>query len=361
MISLLLIAQTVDLAQEPERIIRTGHPKDFVEVTFSPDSKILVGAGQTWTKVWDARTGKELRSLASGGHILFSRNGRVLAVSSQGRTELRDVHTGKVLHLLNGQAATFSPDDKMLATTAEKEITLWDVKTGRQRLTISRESWDRTIVFASGGRSVGAIDRVRDRLGIRFLDVRTGEELRMLPAHNIYALSPDGKIWASETDISSIKLWDVATGKELRTLTGYFFYVDRMAFSPDGRILASGITDAPGAGKQEVGIALWDVETGKRLRTLTAFESGFGGPIAFSPDGEVLAGQILSTIQVCEVDTGKELLKLQHPSFDHIYDSPIAFSPDGRFLATADGEGLIKLWNIATLRRFPTPKTTRQR
>jgi len=124
-------------AQEPERVIQTAHLKDFIEVAFSADSRILVGAGKNWTKFWDVRTGKELRSLASGGHILFSRNGRVLAVSSQGRTELRDVHTGKVLHLLNGQAATFSPDDKMLATTAEKEITLWDVKTGRQRLTIS--------------------------------------------------------------------------------------------------------------------------------------------------------------------------------------------------------------------------------
>ena len=132
---------TIDLsqaqAQEPERVIQTAHLKDFIEVAFSADSRILVGAGKNWTKFWDVRTGKELRSLASGGHILFSRNGRVLAVSSQGRTELRDVHTGKVLHLLNGQAATFSPDDKMLATTAEKEITLWDVKTGRQRLTIS--------------------------------------------------------------------------------------------------------------------------------------------------------------------------------------------------------------------------------
>src|SRR2546428_10109630 len=112
-----------------------------------------------------------------------------------------------------------------------------------------------------------------------------------------------------------------------------------MAVSPDGKILASGITDAPGAGKQEVGIALWDVETGKRLRTLTAFLLGAGGPIAFSPDGKILAGQIISTIQVCEVDTGQELLKLQYPSFDHISDSPIAFSPDGRFLATAEADG----------------------
>src|SRR5947209_12044064 len=95
-LSLMLLAQTIGRAQEPERVIQTAHPKDFIEVAFSPDSKILVGAGASWTKLWDSRTGKELRSLDSGGQILFSRNGRVFAVSSHGRTELRDVHTGKV-------------------------------------------------------------------------------------------------------------------------------------------------------------------------------------------------------------------------------------------------------------------------
>jgi WD40 repeat protein len=362
-LSLLLIARTVALTQEPERVIQTAHPGDFTEVAFSSDSKILVGAGANWTKFWDVKTGKEFRSLASGGHILFSRNGRVLAVSSQGRTELRDVHTGKVLHLLNGYAGAFSPDDKILATMAEEEITLWDVKTGRQRLLIKGTRWKSgSVRFAFGGRTVGAIDWVSDNVGMKFFDVRSGEELRTLPAGNICALSPDGKIWASETDIRRIKLWDVGTGKELRTLTGYFFYVDRMAFSPDGKTLGSGITNGLSAnGNHEVGIALWDVSTGKRLRTLTAFDLGAGGPIAFSPDGEVLAGQIISTIQVCEVDTGKELLKLQYPSLENLYRVPIAFSPDSRFLATADGDGLIKLWNIATLRGLRTRKKANQR
>src|SRR2546428_7494991 len=339
-LSLMLLAQTIGRAQEPERIIQTAHPKDFIEVAFSPDSKILVGAGKNWTKLWDARTGKELRSLDRGGHILFSRDGKILAISSQGKTTLWGVRTGKVLHLLDGYAGAFSPDGRILATMAEKEITLWDVKTGRQRLLIKGTRWKSgSVRFAFGGRTVGAIDWEPNNAGMKFFDVRSGEQLRTLPAGNIYALSPDGKIWASETDISKIKLWEIATGKELRTLTGYFFYLDRMPFSPDGKILASGITDAPGAGKQEVGIALWDVETGKRLRTLTAFLLGAGGPIAFSPDGKILAGQIISTIQVCEVDTGKELLKFQHPSFSDLSYPPLAFSPDGRFLATAEGAG----------------------
>ena len=175
-LSLLLVARTVALAQEPERIIQTAHPKDFIEVAFSPGSKILVGAGKNWTKFWDVRTGKEFRSLDRGGHILFGRDGKVLAISSQGKTTLHNVRTGKVLHLLNGYAGAFSPDDKILATMDEKEITLWDVKTGRQRLLIKGTRWKSgSVRFAFGGRTVGAS-------GHR---LRSGLDLQGSPRHGV--------------------------------------------------------------------------------------------------------------------------------------------------------------------------------
>jgi len=119
---LMLLAQTIDWAQEPERIIRTGHPGEFIEVAFSPDGRILAGAGPRWSKLWDVRTGKELRSLASGGHILFNGNGKVLAVSILGKTTTWDVRTGKVVHMLDGYVGPFNPDGKILATASEKEI-----------------------------------------------------------------------------------------------------------------------------------------------------------------------------------------------------------------------------------------------
>src|SRR5260370_13439812 len=80
-LGLMLLAQTIDWAQERERIIRTGHPGEFIEVAFSPDGRILAGAGPRWSKLWDVRTGKELRSLASGGHTLFQCNTQTLPVS----------------------------------------------------------------------------------------------------------------------------------------------------------------------------------------------------------------------------------------------------------------------------------------
>jgi WD40 repeat protein len=80
------------------------------------------------------------------------------------------------------------------------------------------------------------------------------------------AFSPDGRLLASGSADNTIKLWDVATGSEVRTLTGHTDDVNSVAFSPDGRLLASGPWDKTGWDKT---IKLWDVATGSEVRTLT--------------------------------------------------------------------------------------------
>ena len=80
------------------------------------------------------------------------------------------------------------------------------------------------------------------------------------------AFSPDGKTLASGSEDKTIKLWDVATGKEQATLKGHTEWVKSVAFSPDGKTLASGSGDST--------IKLWDVATGKEQATL----KGHHGP-----------------------------------------------------------------------------------
>ncbi|NCR26553.1 MAG: protein kinase [Microcystis aeruginosa LE13-04] len=150
------------------------------------------------------------------------------------------------------------------------------------------------------------------------------------------AYSPDGRYLASGSRDNTIKIWEVATGKELRTLTGHSEIVFSVAYSPDGRYLASGSRDNT--------IKIWEVATGK-VRTITG-HSGWVFSVAYSPDGRYLAsGSADKTIKIWEVATGKQLRTLTDHSMT-VWS--VAYSPDGRYLASGSLDKTIKIWEVAT-------------
>ena len=155
------------------------------------------------------------------------------------------------------------------------------------------------------------------------------------------AFSPDGRTLASASLDHTIKLWDVANGRELRTLEGHTDQVTSVAFSPDGKTLASGSNDTT--------IKLWDVAKGRELLTLNGGEWNRFSSVAFSPDGRMIASGGVGAIRLWDVVTGQVLRSLEGHTGPV---TSVAFSPDGKTLASGSNDATIKLWDVTSGREL---------
>ena len=346
-----------------------GHSSYISSVVYSTDGKRIASASEDGTtRLWDAVTGKALLTLT--GHssgvlsIAFSPNGNKIYTSSRDATvKISDVSPTAGSDWLNLEghmdrvySMAYRPDGKQLATLSfDGTAKVWDAVTGKEVRTIKLPDLLGMENPPAGGISYSPDgDRlaISDDRVVRIMDAASGAEvLSLAPADSTTMdakFSPDGTHLAVASINGTIRIYAGDTGiltlEFLATPAG----IQRIAYSPDGKRIASANQD---------GANVWDVTTGKKLLTYNGHGAGIrSSGIAFSPDGKWIATSGNdATIKVWDSETGADLFTLighTGPTFG------VAFSPDGQFLASSSVDRTVKVWRLPKAgEQVPEPLT----
>ena len=312
--------------------------KEWIQdVYFSPDSKTI--ASRTWTddrntvRLWETDTGKLLFTLESGvDGLAFSPDGKVIATTYQTEVHLWDVSTGLLLKILKLPSSyapniVFTSDGSFLVTP----YGLLNVSIGDFAVTYRTNfALGRAIALSPDEQMIALADTEENKTIIKLVDIVTGKVLEVLNGQDStawdIAFSPDGKLLASSGADGKIRTWNINNGELVSTIEGHLDWAYRVEFTADGKELVSSGWDA--------GIYFWDVENGNLNRALDGHTPAvsnitFGSSEKFLVSGRAnyLNNGGLGTVRFWNLGTGEIFQTLRAPL------ESFAISPDEKMLA----------------------------
>ncbi len=281
--------------------------------------------------------------------VAVSADGKYLAASGySGPLRIWELATGKALALPqvrepHATSLMFLADNQTLLICASNQVYTWDVTRNALATDWQLASGYPRLVVSPDGKLLAATSDKHDLMLLN----REDHSTRSLAGHKAYtsavAFSPDGKTLASGSNDRTLRLWDVATAKERHVCSGHDDQVSAVAFSPDSKTVVSASWDGT--------LRVWDGGTGKERHHLKGHRYEIH-TVAFAPDGKSLAsGSADGTVRIWDAGSGKELY---HWTVHTSGVLALAYTKDGK-LVTIDALHNVQLWDATKgkeLRRF---------